>query len=161
MAIITGWIYYPEFLFSKKSKFLYKSGHINRLDILSVDILSGVYCIIKLRACLQKGVLGTQSEIGLQVLKGHGLTRWGHFLETGVVLIQVGLKQGLSMMTPDDLDLGWTKEQKGQIQGQGGDFGVLPVQDFDLWIHLSANINEQSMGVPPTIPPVHIPAKGH
>ena len=44
MAIITGWIYYPEFLFSKKSKFLYKSGHINRLDILSVDILSGVYC---------------------------------------------------------------------------------------------------------------------
>ena len=44
MAIITGWIYYPKFLFSKKSKFLYKSGHINRLDILSVDILSGVYC---------------------------------------------------------------------------------------------------------------------
>ena len=43
-AIITGWIYYPEFLFSKKSKFLYKSGHINRLDMLSLDILSGVYC---------------------------------------------------------------------------------------------------------------------
>ena len=37
--------YYPEFLFSKKSKFPYKNGHINRLDILSVDILSGVYCI--------------------------------------------------------------------------------------------------------------------
>ena len=37
-------IYYPEFLFSEKSKFLYKSDHINRLDILSVDILSGVYC---------------------------------------------------------------------------------------------------------------------
>ena len=40
-------LYYPEFLFSKKSKFLYKSGHINRLDILSVDILSGVYCNYK------------------------------------------------------------------------------------------------------------------
>ena len=38
MAIITGGLYYPEFLFSK-------SDHINRLDILSVsvDILSGVY----------------------------------------------------------------------------------------------------------------------
>ena len=45
MAIITGWIYYPEFLFSKKSQFLSKSGHINRMDRLSVDILSGVYCI--------------------------------------------------------------------------------------------------------------------
>ena len=44
MAIITGWLYYPEFLFSKKSKFLSKSGHINRMDILSVDKLSGVYC---------------------------------------------------------------------------------------------------------------------
>ena len=31
-------------LFIKKSKFFYKSGHINRLDILPVDILSGVYC---------------------------------------------------------------------------------------------------------------------
>ena len=40
------WINYPEFLFSKKFKFLYESGHLNRnrLDILSVDILSGVYC---------------------------------------------------------------------------------------------------------------------
>ena len=46
MAIITGWIYYPEFLFIKKFKFLYKSGRINRLDILSVDILSGVYCTV-------------------------------------------------------------------------------------------------------------------
>ena len=44
MAIITGWLYYPGFLFSKKSKFLYKSGHIYRLYILSVDILRGVYC---------------------------------------------------------------------------------------------------------------------
>ena len=51
MGIITGWIYYPEFLFSKKSKFLHKSGHINRLDILSVDILSGVYCIDLLCIC--------------------------------------------------------------------------------------------------------------
>ena len=33
MAIITGWIHYLEFLFSKKSKFIYKSGQINRLDI--------------------------------------------------------------------------------------------------------------------------------
>ena len=45
VATITGGMYYPEFSFSKKSKFLYKSGHINGLDILSVDILSGVYCI--------------------------------------------------------------------------------------------------------------------
>ena len=44
VATITGGLYYPEFIFSKKSKFLYKSGYINRLDILSVDILSGVYC---------------------------------------------------------------------------------------------------------------------
>ena len=44
VATITGGLYYPEFLFSKKSEFLCKSGHINRLDILSVDILSGVYC---------------------------------------------------------------------------------------------------------------------
>ena len=46
MAIITGWIYYPEFLFNKKSKFLLKSGHINRLDILSVDILRGSTVVI-------------------------------------------------------------------------------------------------------------------
>ena len=43
MAIITGWICYPEFLFSKKSKYHYKSGHINRLDILSVDIILNDY----------------------------------------------------------------------------------------------------------------------
>ena len=43
---ITGGLYYQEFLFSKKSKLIYKSGHINQLDILSVDISSGVYCII-------------------------------------------------------------------------------------------------------------------
>ena len=49
IAIITGWIYYPEFLFKEKSNFLYKSGHINRLDILAVDILSGVYCSWALR----------------------------------------------------------------------------------------------------------------
>ena len=39
-------MYYPEFLsVSKKSKFLFKSGHIKRLDILYVDILSGVYLL--------------------------------------------------------------------------------------------------------------------
>ena len=37
MATITGGLYYQEFLFSKKSRFLYKG--INQLDILS-----GVYC---------------------------------------------------------------------------------------------------------------------
>ena len=33
VTIITGGLYYPEFTFIKKSKFLYKSGHINQLDI--------------------------------------------------------------------------------------------------------------------------------
>ena len=43
-AKITDGLYYPEFLFSKKSEFLYQSGHINQLDLLSVDIISGIYC---------------------------------------------------------------------------------------------------------------------
>ena len=37
--------------YRKNSKFLYKSGHINRLVILSADILSGIYCISELRNC--------------------------------------------------------------------------------------------------------------
>ena len=53
VATMTGGLYYPEFIlgiifFSGKLIALllfYKGGHINRLDILSVDILSGVYCI--------------------------------------------------------------------------------------------------------------------
>ena len=44
VATITCGLYYPEFLFSKKYKFLYKGGHIYRMDILSVVILSAVYC---------------------------------------------------------------------------------------------------------------------
>lgn len=43
-AIITGGPHYLEFLFRKISKFLYKSGHIYRPDILTVDIFSGIYC---------------------------------------------------------------------------------------------------------------------
>ena len=48
VVTITGGLYYPKFLSSKKSKFLSKSGHINRLDIFSVDILSGVYCSVQI-----------------------------------------------------------------------------------------------------------------
>ena len=35
MAIIPMTVYYPEILFSQKSKFCYKGVHISRLDILA------------------------------------------------------------------------------------------------------------------------------
>ena len=44
MVLISGWFYYPAGLFSKKSKFATKSGHIKRLVPLSAVTLNGVHC---------------------------------------------------------------------------------------------------------------------
>ena len=37
-TIITGGLYYPQFLFRKKSKFVYKVDLINRVDIIHIYI---------------------------------------------------------------------------------------------------------------------------
>ena len=57
MAAIIGGLHYPSFiLFSKKSKFLHKSGHINWLKILSMDIFINSH-IIERHFHLQKSLL--------------------------------------------------------------------------------------------------------
>ena len=74
MAVITDWIYYPEFLFSKKSKFLYESGHINRLDILSVDILSGVYCTNNYKECWHNTCTTGKNLVQLHMLNCYNMS---------------------------------------------------------------------------------------
>ena len=43
-TVISGWFYYPAGLFSEKSKFVSKSGHIQRLAPLSAVTLHGNHC---------------------------------------------------------------------------------------------------------------------